>query len=384
VSDLSLIVAGLSRKKLRTALLGLSVFVAFTVFAVLASFQAALSGSLGGSSGDRLMVANKVSFTQNLPFAYVERVRGVAGVADVSYSQYVGAYFQQSRNFLLAFAVEPESWLRIHPELTAPPDDLAAFAQQRDGAMVGRSVAERFGWAVGDQVPISSHMWTRPDGSHVWPVVIRAIYDGATADAATEQVFLHYGYLDDGREGAKGEIGYVHILPSSPDRVEQLTRDVDALFANSGAETRTTSEEGFYAAFVEQQGSIGLMVASVAAAGLITSLLIVANAMMRSIRERSGEFAVMRAIGFTPRRIARAVIGETLMITLVGGVAGLATAAWIIGYARGFGMFFSNMTLTLPVVLAAVGLMLVLALLTGGGPALTAMRVNVATAFRRA
>lgn len=384
MNDLALIAAGLARKKLRTALLVLSVIVAFTVFAVLASFQAALSGSLGGSEGDRLMVANKVSFTQNLPFAYVDRVRAVDGVADVSYSQYVGAYFQQSRNFLLAFAVEPESWLRINPELVAPQNELEAFAGQRDGAMVGRSVAERFGWSVGDQIPISSHMWTRQDGLHVWPVIIRAIYDGATPDASTEQVFMHFDYLDGGRSSAKGEIGYVHILPSSPDNVAQVTRDVDALFANSVAETRTTTELGFYAAFVEQQGSIGLMVASVAAAGLITNLLIVANAMMRSIRERSGEFAVMRAIGFTPQRIARAVIGETFAITLAGGALGLVAAWGVIGYARGYGMFFSNMTLAPTIVVLAVGLMLVLALLTGGGPALTAMRVNVATAFRRA
>jgi putative ABC transport system permease protein len=325
-----------------------------------------------------------VSFTQNLPFAHVERVRAVAGVQDVSYSQYVGGYFRQSRNFLLAFAVEPESWLRIHPEFTAPEAELQAFARQRDSVMVGRSVAERFGWSVGDQIPISSHMWTGKDGSNVWPVVVRVIYDGAGAETSTEQIFMHYSYLDAARTTAQGEIGYVHVMPSAGGAVGQLTKDIDAAFTNSAAETRTTSEEGFYAAFVEQQGSVGLMVASVALAGLITSLLIVANAMMSSIRERAAEFATMRAIGFTPPRLARVVLGETLAITVIGGVAGLIVGACVIGYLRGFGMFFSSMTLTPMVVATAFGLMVLLALLTGGWPALKAMRVNVTAAFRGA
>jgi putative ABC transport system permease protein len=383
VNDLVLVGAGLGRKKVRTALLMLSVAIAITVFAVLAAFQSAVSGSVGGTQGDRLMAANRISFTQNLPFAHVERIGAVEGVADVSYSQYVGAYFREPRNFLLAFAVEPESWLRIHPELVAPPDQLAAFQAQRDGAMVGRSIAERFGWSVGDQIPISSHMWTRADGARTWPVILRAIYDGAGEGASTEQMFIHYDYLDAGRTSDKGEISYVHIMPTSRDTVSQVAASVDALFANSAAETRTTSEQGFYAAFVEQQGSIGLMVVSVAAAGLFTCLLIVANAVMRSIRERAGEFAVMRAIGFTPGRIARAVLGETAAIVLAGGVAGLVAAYLIIGYARGFGMFFSTMTLAPGVVASAIGLMALLALSTGLGPAWVAMRVSVASAFGR-
>ncbi len=383
MNDLALVGAGLGRKKVRTALLVLSVFVAITVFAVLASFQSAVSGSMGGAQGDRLMVSNRISFTQNLPFTHVERVRAVDGVADASYSQYVGAYFREPRNFLLAFAVEPESWLRIHPELLTPPDQLAAFASQRDSVMVGRSIADRFGWSVGDQIPISSHMWTRQDGARTWPVIIRAIYDGAGDSASTEQMFMHYDYLDAGRTSATGEISYVHIMPASGDKVDQIAAAIDATFANSAAETRTTSEQGFYAAFVEQQGSIGLMVVSVAAAGLFTSLLIVANAMMRSIRERSGEFAVMRAIGFTPRRIARAVLGETLAIAIGGGVAGLAAAYLVIGYARSFGMFFSNMTLAPDVIALAAGLMVLLALLAGLGPAWSAMRVSVIGAFGR-
>lgn len=384
MNDLALVSAGLGRKKLRTALLMVSVFIAIVVFAVLASFQAAVTSSVGGSGDDRLMVTNRISFTQNLPFAYAERVRGIPGAAEVSYSQYVGAYFREPRNFLLAFAVEPESWLRVHPEMTAPAEELEAFRTQRDGVMIGRSVAERFGWQVGDVAPISSHLWTRGDGEKTWPLVVRAIYDVKGENASTEQVFMHYAYLDGARTSAKGEISYVHVAPVSGDAIPQITADIDAMFANSAAETRTTSEQGFYAAFVEQQGSIGLMVVSVAAAGLVTSLLIVANAMMRAMRERSGELAVMRAMGFTPRRIARAVVGETLVIALAGGLAGLAAAMWIIGQARGMGMFFSNMTLTPVVALSALGLMVLLALATGLGPAWTAMRVDVVTAMRRA
>lgn len=383
MSEVALIAAGLGRKKLRTALLVFSVFITFTVFAVLAAFQSGVSGSVGGSGGERLMVSNRLSFTQNLPLSYVDQVRKIDGVRDVSYSQYVGGYFQEPRNYLLAFAVDPHSWLRIHPEFVAPVEQLQAFAEGRDSVMIGRAVADRFGWSIGDQVPISSHMWERDDTGAAWPVIVRAIYEGDTAGTSTEQIFMHYDYLARGRTEAHGEIGYIHISPASEEETDRLVADIDRMFANSAAETRTSSEQAFYAAFVEQQGSIGLMVVLVASAGLVTSLLIVGNAMMQSVRERTREIAIMRTIGFTSRRLARAVLGETFAITLTGGLFGLAAAGWIIGYLRTFGMFFSNMALTPLVALSAVVLMVVLAVLTGVSPAWNASRVSVATVFRR-
>lgn len=378
-----LVFAGLGRRKLRTGLLVLSVLIAFTVFAALASFQSALSSSLGGAEDERLMVANRLSFTENLPFAHVEDVSEVQGVAEVSYSQYVGAYFREPRNFILAFAVEPESWLRIHADLKAPAQEIDAFLQQRDSAMVGRSVAERFRWKVGDRISLSSHMWRRADGANTWPLVIRAIYDGVDPSAPTEQVFMHYGYLDSARVQGKGDIGYVHVLPATRGDTLALATRIDAVFENSRAETRTTYEQAFYAAFVEQQGSIGLMVVSVAAAGLLTSLLIVASAMMQSIRERQVEFAILKVIGFGPARIAASVLGETFAIAVAGGVGGLFVASVIIDHARSMGMFFSSMTMTMPVIILALGLMVALALITGGIPAWRAMRISAATAFRK-
>jgi putative ABC transport system permease protein len=383
VKDLGLALAGLGRKKLRTGLLIFAVFIAFLIYAVLAAFSSALTAAAGSSAGNRLTVSNKINFTQSLPIAYVNRVSTVEGVADVSYSMWFGGYYQEPRNFLLAFAVDPESYTRIYKEYVAPPEQIKAFIDNRDSVMVGRALADRFGWKLGQTIPISSNIWQRSDGPAVWPSVVRVIYDGATPQTSTESIFIPYEYLDEGRSFAQDQIGNIHVVTASSDQNDRIINDIDTLFANSRAETRTTTEEAYNAAFIDQQGNIGLIVLGVMGAAFVTILLIVGNAMAGAIRERTGEIAVMKTVGFTSPRIAGIVIGETLLISLIGGLIGLAVSWLFISVVRSFGAFFGAMALTPQVILSAVALMIVLGVLTGAIPAWNAMRVNVITAFRR-
>ena len=383
MKDLALALAGLGRKKLRTGLLIFAVFIAFLIYAVLAAFSSALTAAAGSSSGDRLTVSNKINFTQSLPLAYVNRVSAIEGVKDLSYSMWFGGYFQEQRNFLIAFAVEPESYARIYKEYVAPPEQVKAFIDNRDSVMVGRALADRFGWKLGQQIPLSSNIWTRSDGTNVYPVVIRAIFDGATPQTSTELIFIPYENFDEARAFGNDQIGNIHVITAGSDQNDRIINEIDTLFANSRAETRTTTEEAFNAAFVDQQGNIGLIVLGVMSASFVTILLIVGNAMAGAIRERTGEIAVMKTVGFTSARIARIVIGETLLIALIGGLIGLAVSVFFISVARGFGQFFGAMALTPNVALTAIALMVLLGVLTGAIPAWNAMRVNVVTAFRR-
>jgi putative ABC transport system permease protein len=383
VKDLALSLSGLGRKKLRTGLLIFAVFIAFLIYAVLAAFSSALTAAAGSSSGDRLTVSNKINFTQSLPLAYVNRVSNIEGVKDLSYSMWFGGYYQEQRNFLIAFAVEPESYTRIYKEYVAPPEQVKAFIENRDSVMIGRALADRFGWKLGQQIPLSSNIWTRQDGTNVYPSVVRAIFDGATPQISTELLFVPYETFDEARAFANDQIGNIHIVTAGSDQNDRIIKEIDTLFANSRAETRTTTEEAFNAAFIDQQGNIGLIVLGVMGASFVTILLIVGNAMAGAIRERTGEIAVMKTVGFTSSRIAGIVIGETLLIALIGGLIGLAVAGFFVSVVRSFGQFFGAMALTPQIALSAIALMVLLGALTGAIPAWNAMRVNVVTAFRR-
>lgn len=386
MSDLRLMLAGLGRKPLRTTLLIFAIFIAFLIFGVLAAFQSSLENATGPSSSNRLVLSNRINFTQPLPVAYVNRIAAVEGVTDVSYSTWFGGYYQEPRNFLLTFAIEPESYTRIYSEYVMPEDQKLAFIANRDSLMVGRSVAEQYGWNVGQQIPLSSNIWRRPDGGSVWPVVIRAIYDGRDPTVATGSAFLHHEYLDEARSFGKDTVGIIQLETSGASVNDDVASRVDAMFANSRAETETLSEQAFNAAFIDQQGNIGLIILGVTGSAFVTILLIVGNAMAGAIRERTGEIAVMKTLGFTAARIGKIVVGETLLLSFAGGLVGLALAGLLTGALSSvpaLSQFFGGMRLTPRIVLYALGFMAALGLVTGTLPAFNAMRVSIITAFRK-
>jgi putative ABC transport system permease protein len=362
------------------------VFIAFLIYAVLGAFQASFTTAAGPSSQNRLIVSNRINFTQPLPLAYANRISQINGVTNTSFQLWFGGYFQERRNFLLTFAVDPDSYTQIYKELNIPEDQRKAFVEGRDSILVGRSVADQFGWKLGQQVPISSNIWRRADGSSTWPTVVRAIYDG-DGKTPTSAVYVHYKYLDEARAFAKDTIGNVIITTASPDQNDAIVAKVDGMFDNSAAETKTTTEEAFNAAFINQQGNLSQIIIAVTGVSFLTILLIVGNAMSGAIRERTGEIAVMKTLGFTSGRIARIVVGETLVIAVIGGGLGLLAASALVGALKTggatFSAFFSTLTLTPLIALVGVGFMLLLGGLTGAIPAWNAMRVNVISAFRR-
>jgi putative ABC transport system permease protein len=384
MNDAYLVWKNLSRRRLRLVLTLFAIVVAFLIYGVLGSFNAAFNSVGGGPAANRLLTVNKINFTQSMPLAYVNKLRSVEGVTVASYAEWLGAYYQDPRNVFVAFGVDPETYLQVYDELQLPPDQRRAFLANRQGAIVGEQLARNQGWQVGDRVPIQSNIYTRADdGSHVWDMVIEGIYRSEDGNDSNNMLF-HYEYLDESRAFNRDNVGLIVFRTESAQINDRVAEAVDALFANSPAETQTDTEQAFNRAFIAQLGNLALIIGSVVLAAFFTILLIVGNTMMLAIQERTTEIAVMKTLGFTAPRVFRLVLGESLLLALLGGGLGLLAAAGVIAAIRDpIAALVPNLGLDPSVQLTALGLMLLLGVVTGLPPALRAMRLNTITALSR-
>ncbi len=379
-----LIWCNLKRKKLRTSLTLLSIVVAFVLFGFLAAIQQALVGGVALAGADRLIVREKVSLINPLPISYEDRIDRIPGVDFSTHQTWFGGVYQDPKNFFMQNPVEPEKFLKIHPEMILPPDEMKAWLATRTGAIVGRRTAERFGWKIGDKVPIRSTIWAQADGNRTWAFDIVGIFDGKDKGTDTTPLFFRYDYFDEARQNAKGEVGWYTIRIKDPSQAAEVAKRVDAEFENSPAETKTEPEGAFIQGWAKQIGNIVFIVAAILSAVFFTILLVTGNTMAQAVRERTGELGVLKAIGFTNGRIVTLVLAESCLLTVIGGVVGLGLASAVIPAMAGqlaglLPMFF------LPArdLVTGFGLAVALGLVTGIFPALQAMRLRVADALRR-
>jgi putative ABC transport system permease protein len=317
---LPLLWANLRRKRLRTALTFASVVVAFLLFGLLKGVQYALTGGAELAGQDRLVTQHKISIIQSFPLSYLDRIRSLDGVRSATSQSWFGAIYQDDRNQLNAFATHAESFVEVYPEY-GTAEQKRAWLADRSGAFVGSQIAERFGWKAGDTVPMQSNIYSKRDGSNTWDLNISAVYH--VEDGDNSSVFFHYDYLNEARTFFNDEIGWVVMAIDDPNRGADLARQIDAMFANSSAETRTTSESAFLQGFANQMGNIAAIVTVVAAAVFFTMLLVTANAMQQAVRERVGEIAVLRTLGFSNALVISLVLAEGLGITVLGAALGL-------------------------------------------------------------
>lgn len=380
---LHLIWSNLKRKKLRTGLTLLSVLVAFVLFGLLASIKQALSGGISLEGANRLVVRQKVSIINLLPESYKARMERIPGVDLAVHQTWFGGIYQDPKNFFMQTPVVPEEFLNMHPEFILPPDQKKAWQATRTGAIVGRKTAERFHWKIGDKIPIQSSIWAKTDGSRTWDFDIVGIYSGRDKNTDTTALFFRYDYFEEARAGAKGEVGWYTIRVKDSSQAAAIAKLVDEEFENSPYETKTEPEGAFVQAWAKQIGNIALITASILGAVFFTILLVAGNTMSQTVRERTGELGVLKAIGFTNGQVLTLVLAESCLVALLGGALGLGVS-WLIasgGDPTG-GMlpqfFFPHRDLWL-----GLGLSLVLGLATGIFPALSAMRLRVADALRR-
>ena len=378
-----LIFSNLKRKKLRTGLTILSIIVAFLLFGYLSAIRQAFNAGVEVAGADRLIVRHKVSLIQLLPQTHEAKIETVEGVENAVHQTWFGGIYQEPRNFFAQMPIIPEEMYDIFPEYIISDEHKPAWSETRSGAIAGRGLAERFGWNVGDRIPINATIWTKKDGGRTWEFDLVGIYDGAEKGTDTSQFFFRYDFFDETRSFGEGLVGWYSVRVTNPDRAGEVAAAIDAEFANSSYETKSEPEGAFIQGFANQIGNIGFIIMSIMSAVFFTILLVAGNTMAYTVRERTNELAVLKAIGFTDRGVLSMVLGESLALTLVGGVIGLGLS-WLL-VSMGDPTQGALPVFYIPTRNIFLGFLLIaaMAFVTGILPALQAQKLQIADALRR-
>ena len=382
---LPLVWRNLMRRKVRTIVTSLAIMVAFVLFGALMAIRAAFSMGVEVAGADRLMTIHKVSLIQPLPASYAQRIRAVEGVTDLTHANWFGAYYQDPSNFFANMAVDPESWLRMYPEFEMPEAQRTAWIGNRTGAIVGIDTATKFGWKIGDRVPLMSPIYRRPDGSP-WEFTIDGIYDSPVQGTDKTQLFFHWEYLNETYRNVpavNNQVGWYVMRVADPSSSDQLAKRIDGLFANSPAETKTATEKAFVSDFANQVGDIGAIMIAIASVVMFFILFVAGNAMAQSIRERTNELGVLKTLGYGEGRILALVLLESCVIAVVGGGIGLALAWMIIAQGDPTGGLLPVFHLPVRDLFIGAALIVLLGLGTGMLPAFQASRMKIVDALRR-
>ena len=382
-----LVWSNLRRRKARTSFTLLSVVVAFVLFAYLAAVKVAFRAGVDVAGADRLFTTHKTSLIQPLPKAYQEQIARVPGVVAVTHASWFGGIYQNpNTGFQGVFQapVEPEAYLAMYPEFLVPAPQRQAWLEDREGVLVGRKTAERYGWKVGDRVPVQGTIWRKKDGTKVWEFNVRGIYDGAEKGTDTTQFLFHYDYFDEARQFGEGIVGWYVVRIAEPTQAAEVGARIDAVFANSPNETKTVTEKALAQGFADQIGDIGAIIQWILAAVFFTLLLVAGNTMAQSVRERTAELAVLKTLGYSDGRVLALVLAESTLLAVLGGGLGLLLGSVAIAAGDPTGGFlpvfyFPERDVVLGVVFVAL-----LGFVTGILPALQAKRLRIVEALRRA
>jgi len=380
---LYLVWSNLKRKKMRTILTFLSIMVAFLLFGYLAAIKQGFSQGIEVAGADRLIVRHKISIIQLLPESYESRIEQIEGVEDAVHQTWFGGVYQKPSNFFAQMPVEPDEFLEMYPEYLLSETEKQAWLSTRSGAIAGRGIAGRFGWKVGDRIPINATIWLREGGELTWEFDLVGIYDGAEKGTDTSQFLFRYDFFDESRQNGKGWVGWYSVRISDPDRAAEVALMIDQEFANSPAETKAEPEGAFVQGFANQIGNIGFIMMSIVAAVFFTILLVAGNTMAYAVRERTNELAVLKAIGFTDRGVLGLVLGESMLLTLLGGGLGLGLAWMLVSMGDPTNGALPVFYIPWRDLMAGVVLVGLMGLVAGILPALQAQRLQIADALRR-
>lgn len=381
---LHLIWAALFRRKTRTFLTLVSIIAAFLLFGLLNSVRAAFdSGSQSMTGVDRLVVGSRYSIIQGLPQSLQAQIGNIPGVQAVGHSNWFGGIYQDPRNFVLSFAISAQ-YLDMFPEIILPADQRKAFDATRDGAVVGAALAQRYHWKVGDKIPLQSTIFPQKNGSKTWPFEIVGIFKaGPGAPNGVDQVFyLHWKYFYEAKAFSGSDVGWYVVKVADPAQSDRVAKAIDAISANSDHETKTQTESAFNASFAKQLGNIGLIVGAIMVAVFFTLILLTGNTMAQAVRERIPELAVLKTIGFSSRSVLGLVLGESVLLLLIGGVIGMALATVIApAVSKGSGGMVQLPSVGTGNWIEGIIAMVVIGALVGAFPALRGMRLKIVDAL---
>ncbi|UCD62649.1 MAG: ABC transporter permease [Candidatus Zixiibacteriota bacterium] len=379
---LKLVSKNTTRHLLRTLLTILGLAIAVMAFAIIRTSVDAWYAGAEASSPNRLVVTNNISLVFTLPLAYREKIAKVDGVTGLSWAHWFGGTYVDPKNFFAQFAVDHNTYLDLYPEYLIPPQQLATFLSERNAVIVGRQLADRFGWSLGDPITLTGTIYPGQ-----WEFVIRGIYTGAEETTDESQWFMRFDYLDERMRAEMppraGQVGSFIVQIADPSRAAQMSATIDSLFVNSLAETKTQTEESFQLSFVAMASSIvtGLRIVSIMVIGII--LLVLANTMAMTARERVSEYALMKTLGFRPIHILGLIFGESLFIAGVGGVLGIGLAfpvKWLL--ETNVGGFFPVFTIEAITLMLGIVASLAVGLVAAVFPALKAVKTPIVDGLR--
>lgn len=375
----------LTRKKARTVMTLLSILIAFILFGLLGALNQAFNSGADIAGANRLLTIHKISLVNTLPESYVARIAGMDEVGLATHATWFGGYYQDPKNMFAQFPTDAELYFKIYPELVLPEDQKSKWLKNRAGAVIGDSLARRFGWKAGDRIPIITTIHTRNGGERTWEFEIDGIFTSTESRADTSFMLFHYDYFDEARDFGNGSVGWVIFTINNPENATQISKSVDEMFANSSTETKTSTEKAFAESFIKQFGDIGLITKLILSAVFFTMLLITGNTMAQTVRERIPELAVLKTMGFSDASMLFWVLGESLALALAGGIVALMLDYFIVNVlAANVGAYLPGLALTPAIVIQGVGFAVLFGLLAGLFPALQAMRLSIAGALARA
>lgn len=376
-----LIIANLFRKKVRLALTIGSFAVALFLFAFLAVVRDAFGRGADVAGADRLVIINRTSIINTIPLSYRDKILRIPGVKVITHNNWFGAIYQDEKNFFPQFVIDPENQRQVFPELIVPDDQWNAFLKDRQGAIVGARTMERFHWKIGDRIPLKTTIW----GGGNWEFNIDGVYHGKRPQDDETQFWLQWDYFQEHiPERIRGQVGWYVLRLDSPDDAVRAAKAIDDEFANSPYETKTETESAFAAGWVKQFGNIRFLIVTIGIVVFFTLLLVTGNTMAISVRERTAELAVFKAIGFSDRAVLFFVLSESLVIALVGGLIGLGLAIVTVPVlTRALSGMLPQLILAPSMLIFGLILAVLVGLASGLLPGLGAMRLRIVNALRR-
>jgi putative ABC transport system permease protein len=379
VKYLPLLFANLLRRKVRTVLTVASFAVAMFLFCLLVTIRSSFTQGVEVAGADRIIVINKVSLIQPLPITYRDRILRQPGVKEATYANWFGGVYQDEKNFFPQFAIDHETYRNIYDEFLVPDDQWQAFLADKQGAIVGKATADRFGFEVGDRVPIKGAIFPGD-----WEFNVRGIYTGKRPNDDLTQFWFRWDYLKEGApEWFGSQVGWYTARVAPGADAAQVIKELDEAFANSTWETRTQPESAFMQSFVEQMGNIELLMGAIGTVVFFTLLLVTGNTMATSVRERTGELAVLKTVGFSDRGVLALVLAESLLVAALGATLGIVLAKAFTLQGDPTNGMLASFYLPPWGIGVAGALGIAVGLLAGLLPALAAMRLQVVEALRR-
>jgi putative ABC transport system permease protein len=382
--SLQFILANLRRTPVRAGLTMLTVVVAFILFGLLLSLERVFNVGIKIEGADRLVVANKSSIMQPLPLSYRDRIATIDNVSDIAPFAYLGTFFQDGSQQVVTIASEPEAYLKMLPDLVfREPSQRDAWIADRASIMVGRQLADQFGWKVGDLVPLYSAMYPQRGNSSVWTFRVAAIFDAKTKKGNTKSAAIHMDYFDDQRLFGQGTVGWFVVRVKDANASQATARQIEALFANSAVEVEAGAEDAFAHEFMKQIGNFGVMISLALGAVFCTLAVVVANTMAQAVTERTGELSVLKVLGFSDRYVFSHVYFEGAILIFVGGYVGMALAAASVPFVAKQVHLAENMVFLWKDLLPGALAMLVVTTISTLMPAIRAMRLSIGSGLAK-